>query len=757
MNFSQAIKLLLIHSSLVICLPLHASNPVTNYKSGISITFSGQDEKDYAFERWYHDPLTDDHGVVYIKDSTKISFAHNERNTAYIKNPQMVTLESVAPDKGIIRYKVDRDLNSKYSWVPGLNPDTNPSTGLVNPKFEAPFNFSDLTYTPDDPDTKVVGTSGPKPGIPITDRKGYYQRGMLDSCGDEWHILTVGDDDTGVDAAYQEQPRQMASDGKIYYFIVNPKTPAIYFNATSDKSQFYTTPIKNYFIPDLHEQTSYVTSGVTISLVNIMDGKPVYYRWDGQGDFAKFTAPLSMEALKDGEHTLEYYYQDKYHRSRKIVKNPGYPSDQDVFADGSKHGWLLWKDDAEFQRLRTRLTVKSDSPDILAQQKSYQALKKDRSSFGNSQAGFDQVKNKGLKVILSYPTSVTIGREAPLINALVAEVDGLDKASSYASYAKQMMLENEYFIDWVGYEEEHNFSALPGYNFSCGYYQARPLMAMAFAYDLLITNFRAPDYPNGFTPIEDLKIRDIMAQNVVTALMWRGGYLASIQYMGMWGTARGVGALMAALAMPSYNTAYLGTSGFDGTEAHYKSLPFPDQAVTWKQAFFLENIPRLHYPNQQMSYMLDGAKVKAALNPTDPVDQGLLRSEDGYIQPDGTTHFGTFGYTGYGLMGIVTGIYSNVLRVKFAKFDGYLDDFFEKCNDGTQLPDVRHHSTATSYPNPLAINEYFSPKTAQTSYDTCIANKPNVSFDVYGLIWIHPDWKTLPNQVPKQPDRKPSP
>ena len=61
-----------------------ASNPITNYKSGISIGLSGQDGKDYAFECWYHDPLIDDHGVIYIRDTTPISFAHNERNTAWI-------------------------------------------------------------------------------------------------------------------------------------------------------------------------------------------------------------------------------------------------------------------------------------------------------------------------------------------------------------------------------------------------------------------------------------------------------------------------------------------------------------------------------------------------------------------------------------------------------------------------------------------------------------------------------------------------
>ena len=210
--------------SLAISAPLFASNPITNFKSGISIGFAGPDEKAYAFERWYHDPLTDDHGVVYIKDSTKISLAHNERNTAYIKGPSVVAPEIVDPSKGVIRYRVDRDLNYKYSWVDGTfpagsngRPGPSPA-GSVFPKFEAPFSFSELTFGPDDPSVKVVGATGPKPGVEISNRAEYYHRGMVDAAGDEWHIITVGDDDTGVDP-YKEQARQLASDGKIHYFI----------------------------------------------------------------------------------------------------------------------------------------------------------------------------------------------------------------------------------------------------------------------------------------------------------------------------------------------------------------------------------------------------------------------------------------------------------------------------------------------------------------------------------------------------------
>ncbi|XHR28901.1 MAG: hypothetical protein ACFUZC_23675 [Chthoniobacteraceae bacterium] len=314
-----------------------------------------------------------------------------------------------------------------------------------------------------------------------------------------------------------------------------------------------------------------------------------------------------------------------------------------------------------------------------------------------------------------------------------------------------MMLENQFFVDWVGYELDQNFSALPGYNFSCGYYQTRPLLALAVAYNMLITQYRAPKYAGGFTAIEDLKIRDTMAQFAVTALMWRGGYTWWHQYIGMWGTARNVGALVAALAMPSYNTPYLGTSGFDGAPAGAKWVPFRDQAVTWKQVLYLGNVPEMPYPNQQANYMMDGSKGQESFKFVTPAGQVISNIEDGYIKPDGTSHIGTGNYTGYPVMGIIAGVYSNVLRIRLSQYDNYPDKFFEKCNNATQPPDVRHHDTNTYFPNLLAINEYHAGETAQVSLDATKASKDYERLmDIYGLIWVHPDWKTIPREAARR-------
>ena len=56
-----------------------ASNQHTNWKSGISLDMQGVDGTDYAFERWYHDALIDDHGVIYIKAATNALLNRREK------------------------------------------------------------------------------------------------------------------------------------------------------------------------------------------------------------------------------------------------------------------------------------------------------------------------------------------------------------------------------------------------------------------------------------------------------------------------------------------------------------------------------------------------------------------------------------------------------------------------------------------------------------------------------------------------------
>ena len=723
--------------------PLFASSPITNFKSGISIGFSGQDEKDYAFERWYFDPSVDDHGVVYIKDSTKISFAHNERNTASILSPtaHRKLREIVDPSQGVIRYKIDRDQNYRSIWA-------NSATykGVISkerfPDFQAPFSFGELTYAPDDPEVKVVGTTGPKPDIELSmeNRETYYHRGMVDSSGDEWHIITVGDDDTGVDPSQPgaAEGRHACSDGKIHFFIVNPKTPAIRFESGKPKAQYYTTPIKNYFIPTLHEQTTYLTDGVEIHMANIMSDDPVFYRFD-QNAFEKYEGPISVSALGDGKHLLEYYYNEKNRRTRTIIKNPGFPSDSDVFAaNGPKrgnreHGYLLWRDDAEFEKFKSRVTGSSDVPEVAAQHAFYKSMKTNPGTNGQKQ--FNELKQKGVQIYMGNDLG-----DAPLINALVAKIEGLDQAKDFALCAKEMMFDNEMTLDQVGYELSSWDGATPFGDFTCGYYRVQPQIAVALAYDLLIRKFRAPAYENGFTPIEDLKVRDILCNYIWVLELHRAMYNRGYEFMYFWATCRSIGALVAAMAMPSYDTPYFGTSGFNGTGTTLTGLPFPDQAATWYQLLYEDSVPKKPFPNQALDFGL----LKSQTIPFTSEDgKNTNGSQDGCIDESGMSIIPKSAYNGFNILGKPFGIYANIMRVSFDKSWPWLDAWFEKCNNGTQPPDEHHHIAVGCFPNPLCINEYFPAALAGASLKE-LKEKGDLKGcrDVYTLLFTNPDFET---------------
>lgn len=105
-------------------------------------------------------------------------------------------------------------------------------------------------------------------------------------------------------------------------------------------------------IPKIHNQTTYLTDNVNIKLVNIMNSNSIYYKFDNQV-FQKYTDLINSNSLSNGEHILEYYYNDSYHKTRKIIKNPEYPS------TGENHGYLLWKDDAELEGIKERIFQQS--------------------------------------------------------------------------------------------------------------------------------------------------------------------------------------------------------------------------------------------------------------------------------------------------------------------------------------------------------------------------------------------------------------
>lgn len=731
----------------------------TNWKSGISLSFQGTPGKDYAEEYFYFDKLIDDHRVVYIKESTPIVLEHNERNSTSTNGGSSTiigrfgangipdnleaclaaypNIDADSCDDGIIRYRTDRDLQSKYFWGAAVSP--------LYPAYQGPLMLAALNYGPEDPQVPVLGTTGAKPGASIQDRYEYYRRGLLDSFGDEWHTLSYADDDVWQQTHYIEVD---ASDGKTALFVVNPKAALIYFEAKSEGAQFYTTPAKTNFIPVIHPQTTYLTDGVDINFVNIMNSKPVYYRLD-DGNFIRYKNPLSSSQLAEGAHTLEYYYNSKQHKTRRIVKNPSYPSDADVFVhDGSRHGNLLWPNDQKLMALRQRLL----SGSLAA---GYAAMRDNHGQWGGTGWNIiDQVYRQGLRQ----------GAEFALRNALVVAMEGAEARPEHAAYAKKALLDSQLNIDMVGSEVPTGQIPNPSRElFYHGYYAVDAVYDKALAYDLLIKYYRASEHAGGITPIEDYKLRDLLAAYNFEMMKWLGGFscvadsptscasapnLAPLD--GMWDFAQYTGAVMAAMAMPAYDSAYFGTSGYDGAQASHLWAPYPDFPASWRDVFLTYTDQddsaakaRVYgYPNQQRLFNhLNGGLITKETTPVNRrLTNGTLITE---IAPGAFSD--RISYYSYGLMGHTFQFLAIINKLKFNLTYPWLELSFEHANDGT-LFGLKINDDGDLDPQHfwqyLLINEYF-PNIAPGA-EAYLPLSPEQRFQYltspYGLIWYNPDW-----------------
>jgi len=720
---------------------------LTNYNSGISVLFGGEDGIDWAEEYFWHDKVEDDHKVVYIKADTPVYMMHNERNmrtatkdTTYVTSSNTarfildigVTGEDGIPDsgdEGVIRYRVDRDLQmGKYFWSKDV---ADRYISEPYPLYNGPFTLDELEY---EPGTPVVGTTGGSHPDMTQDRKNSYYRGVLDEFGDEWHILAFADDDT-----WNGPQEWSASDGKTILFVVNPKTPSINFKSLTSDAQFYTTPAKAYWIPKVHNQTTYLTDNIEIILTNIMGGN-IYYRFDSN-PFQIYTGPISSNTLIDGEHTLEYYYDDAHHKIRKIVKNPAFPS------AGEGHGYMLWKDDGELEAIKNRL--KSDYPNTNYETE-YNDLQVNTNSNGHGRV--DNYYNTGRRIV----------SDKALVNAFIALVEGYTytqpgETDSYATYAKKMLLDNIRKIDPLNYDEfGSSFASKPCMEINYrAYRDINIIFSSVFAYDILIKDFKSTHHAGGITSIEDYKIRDMLARFSLEVMMQLGNYhyLTKKANAEVGQTPRDLAALMAALAMPSYNTHYYGTSGFDGTSASYAYTPFPAYPVTWKEAFYTETNQLHSYPNQAHRY------DEVIVDPLGIRDHFITENE--IIRPDGITMPPGSFFTDIPYYGDYSCLYkvANVMKIKENYTYPFWEMAFDYANKGTLYggpsgsPD---RLLPRRFPQLLLINERFPDlaQDAEDNLDGTYGPEWNIwnqlyGVGVYGLIFYHDKWDTTPPTIPE--------
>lgn len=573
--------LVALTSVALICIAT-ADDEITNYKSGISLLWGGTRGADYAEEYFYHDKLSHDSKVVYIKDTTLITMEHNANNV------RGTTTDYVAAglDDGIIKFKVDGD--QCRSPLPPFWPTYN-----------EPFAFKDLNYGfYGAAGTPVVGTTGAIGGdLTDANRTTRYFRGMLDSVGDEWHVISYADDDIGI--AGNEEFR--CSDAKLCLFVVNPKTPCLTLRVTGS-GQFYTTPPKKYFFPIIYDQTTYLDAGkagtVTFEITDI-NGNNVFYRIvsdpaDAVTPYTNVggkTASLNDTDFTSGEQYLQYYYAGNavHTKTRKVVKNPAYPS------AGEAHGDRLWINASLFEsEVRPRI---NGNPDLKRWKDFFRT-----SWTWNSQDKINATARTGKRFIA----------EAAWPNAFTARMEGMSfraGSASYtaAEYAKLSLFEGRYLVDPINYEVDQWASNAMACRDLClrGYYDVIGVYGAAMAYDVIAGYYRADQgYAGGLTPIEDFFIRDALARWVHMSQM----ILADYTRGGMWPDAHVTGSMLIAGMMPSYSTPYFGTCGLDGNKTTYDWTPFPEGSpnYTWKSLFFTTEIPLTEYPNMTRYSTMNG-------------------------------------------------------------------------------------------------------------------------------------------------------
>lgn len=583
-------------------------------KSGISLTLGGTSGTNWVREALYHDPLVSEAEIIYSRSDVLNAFSHNAFNnvsqregTTFSKQAYRVIgadgLDSIpdSGDEGTIRFRVDRDLQmGVYRWA------ADGSTKPYYPAYSAPFSFDDLTFATGVP---VIGSTGSN-GQPIANKTAHYWRGVVDDFGQEWHSISVADDDTayltsllpGIKAEF------LSSDGKVFLFCTNPSAPTLAVSKTGD-AQFYTTPPKVYFVPKIHTPTTYIlprTGSISVTLQSL-GGENVFYRivpsLSSGDDFiatdaASVTIPDS--AFSDGAQFLEYYFAGSPagKRHRVIHKNPTHPS------LAESHGHRLWGNSTELARIQARL---SRAPYASA----WSTLRTNDSYLAHAMWDANGRTGHRWPWFLTSPywtsSDIAMGgfswNDAFIALTLGWTATKSGESKSYGQYALEKVLAHNWArVDPVGYEANHSAGPHPSTErIGAGYRVVNAIFQAAAAYDILAGHFRSDQVAGGMTAIEDLYIRDTLANAVVTTLQWHGNYTGTSP--GMWGTSHGIASLMVATMLPSYSTPYYGTSGFDGNTTVYPWTPYPSDAFTWEQIFRQRVAPTTGYPN--LAYRFD--------------------------------------------------------------------------------------------------------------------------------------------------------
>ena len=488
---------------------------------------------------------------------------------------------------GDIIYRIDGDElmnDSAYdytSYLGALNPplDITSSTSKV---FKAMFANSALQF---------FNYSKPFNMLPFLGKIGnnskpYYDHnrisyGMIDSFGDEWHTITFWDNDWATNVYDPQRSDTATSDGKIIYIVLNPKTPVISFEAFQGE-EYYTTPPKMFYVPYIFNQTTYLTSGVYISLNNVKDDQPIYYRVDN-GLWIEYTGRIAASSLFSQNNRI-YDFAFKIGQNgpvkiRVMHYNPAQP------AQNEQHPKLEFKNITEVDK--ERFLVHGGSP-IMTQ--NYQTLL--NSIYKNTLDFRNGNRNLGFNYSHEGTSGGYLARYNVYSSAIqqAAYTGLMENDESLLKKAKEGLLVI-YTIDPLGCESAKGRTGGPSVE-RCMYSGARAVPNIPVAYDLLFQFTKENGYQNGMTSIQHIKIRDNLAGEAAILLKypltWPDNFWTNIRYADA--SVRNVELesyyTLIGMAMPGYNSPYYGTSGADGTFANYLNAPFPDAAVAWTDLNF---------------------------------------------------------------------------------------------------------------------------------------------------------------------------
>lgn len=628
-------------------LVLHAVE--VDYKGGVTLAPSGTENAvgGYVVERPWAVPQELDRKTILLLDSNTITPSFNARHYVWTgSNPDQTIIGATDPN-GVLRGKVDGDLNWKLYFA---------GNGGANlcPAFSSPFTFASLTNIDG---TSVVGRTGDNHlsvgALTRANETTYQWYGILDSNGDQWHTITVAGDETS-NPAHTSNYEFWASDGAVHNFIVNPQMPGLSITGTGD-AQWYTTPPKAYFQPRIVPQTTYFdahTGSLAFTLIDI-NGNNISYRinggaWVNSGATSVALSPTDFPLTGAATpNTLDYYYagvgSTSKFKTRTMVKNPDFPSKLDSSAANpapNYHGTqFLLPGDTWTARQALMTTAGKQSTIWL--------------NFYDSQLGANfrtQVQanwGQGFRY-----TFVNKGG----IEAILAKIKGANTTAAgsgitltYLQLLHRLAVDNSVSIDNVGLEKNQagvsaSSSASLGSreNIYRGYYDVNVLADLTVMYDIAMGFFRTDQgftiTQGGFTAIDDYKIRDDIARTIEEGAIFNCNFWDSgVTTTGMWDTARNCYALGACYIIPSYSSQVFGTCGLDGNTTTYPYNPFPNQQYTWKQILIDQNYTLGTFPDLNRGFGLENS-------PTGLFDTaGTYRDKQSYLNMTNMGHAITLG------------------------------------------------------------------------------------------------------------------